>query len=166
MRLMNDAMILLEPSRLDVIVPIEGNTANDARATTPPVSNLMKLLADIYTLFLVRKQSHAHSNNNNLAIQSREDPKLSKARKTHNHVTLKLAFYAAKASAIVPDAYDQLRSALRRKITEMEGEARSGGDASNARTSSSVHVPGESLLIDNLSSTEPKSRRPLIEEIS
>jgi hypothetical protein len=89
----------------------------------------------------------------------------------NNRTTLKLAFYAAKASAIPPDTYDQLRALIRKKVTKLDVELQPLQTAANAGSSGSsatALVPGAALIVGSSScSTNPETgRKSMIQEIN
>lgn len=145
---------------------------------TPPLAaNLHTVLADVRTLFLTQSPSAGESDTADgrytEAASKHEGAKLDGHVNGggNNHVTLKLIFYAAKASAVRPDTYDQLRAAIRRKISKLEVESQglpTATDAGDPRSSAPVPVPGAGLIVDsNTSSAHMVTKgKALIQEIS
>ena len=121
------------------------------RGNAAPSSNLHTVLADLRTLFLARPLSdgkHHHAEGGTTqAIPKLEEAKLNAQVKGggNNHVALKLVFYATKASVISPDTYDQLRAAIRRKMSKLQSLQTI---TNSPKSSSPAPVLGASLILN------------------
>jgi hypothetical protein len=151
-------------------MPIQSSGQGDA----PLATNLHIVLADLRTLFLTQSPSGGESDTadkrSTEADSKHEEAKLDGHVNGggNNHVTLKLVFYAAKASVVRPDTYDQLRAAIRRKINKLEVESQTLPTATNPGSSAPVSVPGAGLIVDSNTSSEHMMTKgkALIQEIS
>lgn len=150
---------------MDVIPtqPEEGNTP-------PPTSNLLTLLADLRTLFLTRPLSDRIPRHANERPLTQGEVGLGGHVKDggDNRITLKLAFYATKASAIPPDGYDQLQAHIRRKITKLEAELQAAANFGSSGSSAAVLVRGADLVVGASSSSKntETGRKAMIHEIN
>jgi len=159
-------------------MPIQPSGEGEGGAP-PLAANLHMVLADLRTLFLTQSPSGGESDTadggSTEAASKHEEAKLDGHVNVNgdgnNHVTLKLVFYAAKASVVRPDTYDQLRAAIRRKISKLEVESQALPTATNAGdpgSSAPVPVPAAGLIVDsNTSSAHMVTQgKALIQEIS
>ena len=120
---------------MDEIPPTLSEKGNAA-----PSSNLHTVLADLRTLFLTQHPSNGKHH-------PAEEAKLNAQVKGggNNHVALKLVFYATKASVISPDTYDQLRAAIRRKMSKLQSLQTI---TNSPKSSSPAPVLGASLILN------------------